>query len=86
MASFAKAAPTKTSPARKHAAWTNHDTNELPDNTKALYVNTSGTLAMIDVDGTEVAYNVTAGAVLPFIPAIIKVTGSTATVIRWFDT
>lgn len=71
------------SPARKAAAVTPHDTNELTDIPRAIYVGGAGNITMTLVgDSTAIAFNgATAGSILAVRPKLIKSTGTTATAI-----
>ncbi len=67
------------SPARKDAAITPHDTNELPDGPcKAIWCNTAGDVSLIAADSSAaLVYKVAANSLLPVRARIVKSTGST---------
>lgn len=67
------------SPARIAFAITAHDSNELTYITKAIYVGTSGDLAVTMFNGETVTFaNVPAGSVLPVMARLVKSTNTTA--------
>lgn len=67
-------------PCKTAVAVTPHDTTELTNASRALYVGTGGDLVVILVnDSTAVTFkNVAAGTVLPLRAKIVKSTGTTA--------
>lgn len=69
----------RTNPATKIATITNSDTVDLTHPCRALYVLTSGNLAVVGHDDTAVTIPVTAGQVIPFEAKRINATGSTGT-------
>lgn len=67
-------------PARHAAAVTPHDTNELTNVTRAIYVGGSGNVKVTTIGGETATFTaVPAGAVLPIAAKIIWSTGTTAT-------
>ena len=68
------------SSARKLAAVTPHDTNELADVTKALYVGGAGNVSVIATDDSVAVtfVGVPAGSVLPVRAKIVRSTSTTA--------
>ena len=61
------------------AAITTHDTNELADSARALYVGTAGALKLTLVNNQVVTFgNVTAGTILELPVKIVWATGTTA--------
>ena len=66
--------------ARKLAAVTPHDTNELADVTKALYVGGAGNVSVIATDDSVAVtfVGVPAGSVLPVRAKIVRSTSTTA--------
>ena len=70
-------------PCRSVAAVTPHDTNELAQVSRALYVGGAGDLVVILADDTTaVTFKaVPAGSVLPVRARIVKATGTAATYI-----
>jgi hypothetical protein len=76
---FASLAAGLDSPAARTFTITKHDTNEVAEVTRALYVGTGGTLAITDAAGNDtVLVNVASGAILPIRVRRVKATGSTA--------
>lgn len=69
------------SPARNAFAITPHDTDTLPNATKALFVGTGGNLAVRLVDATSdvVFTNLPSGTVLAVRVAAVRISGTTAT-------
>lgn len=67
--------------ARKLAAVTPHDSNELAFVTKAIYVGGAGNVSVIAADdSTAVTFvGVPAGAILPVRAKIVRATSTTAT-------
>lgn len=79
---FSNHAPGLTSPARKWAAVTPHDTNVLSPTPRALYVGGAGNIVLTGVDGVDATFSaVPAGTVLPVMPRRVKSTGTTATLL-----
>lgn len=77
---FGSNADTVLASARKLATVTPHNSNELPETPKALYVGGAGTIAIIAEDDTvAVTLTVPAGAILPIRARIVQATGTTAT-------
>ena len=54
---------------------------DLDPRPHVLYVAAPGDVTIVDEEGTELAYTVTAGQILPFSP--VKVTAATATILGW---
>lgn len=77
---FSTTADAVASPARRALAVVPHDSNELTDIPKALYVGTAGNVTMRGVDGStdQLWRNVPAGALIPFRARYIRATGTTA--------
>lgn len=68
------------SSARKLFAVTPHNTNELTDIPKGLYIGGAGNIEIIAVDDTDpVILMVTAGQILPIRAKIVKAANTTAT-------
>lgn len=65
-------------PGIRHHAAEPSDTATLPFETRLIYVGTGGNLVAVDRDGTEVAYKVGDGAMLPMAVRRILATGTTA--------
>lgn len=72
------------SPALRHFPVSPSDTEDLPVRPRSIYCNTAGTVALRDVDGTDVTYSVTAGTILPVRCSRVLATGTTATVAGWY--
>ncbi|OAI25971.1 hypothetical protein A1351_15575 [Methylosinus sp. R-45379] len=72
-----------SSPATKHFTLVASDANDLAVIPRAVYVNVGGVAVIRDVAGTEIAYNVNQGQVLPFRGVRLLSTGTTATLIGW---
>jgi len=70
-----------TSPARKCAAVTPHDTNELTNYARALFVGVGGNIALTPVTSTTSVLfkNVPSGSILPVCARIVANTLTTAT-------
>lgn len=79
-ASYAR---TPHAPARKAAAVTPHDTNNLADYCSALFIGVAGDVALIPVgsaDETPVVFkNCAAGSILPVQARLVRATATTAT-------
>ncbi|WP_375450511.1 hypothetical protein [uncultured Devosia sp.] len=79
---YADYASSLESPAAHAFAVTPHDTNPLPEPTRALYVGIGGSVAAVLVSGADVLFtNVADGSILPLRVTRIKATGTTATAI-----
>ena len=78
---FSTTADGVSAPARRALAVSPHDSNELTDIPKALYVGTGGAITMRGVDGSadQLWKNVPSGAILPFRVRYVRATGTTAT-------
>lgn len=77
---FASTSRAKDQPADNAAAVTPHDTNELPNYSRGLYIGGAGNLVIVTVGGDTVTFsNVPAGTVLPVRAKIVKSTSTTAT-------
>jgi len=74
---------TSSSPSTKAFSVTPHDSNELSEVAKALYVGGAGDVSVIlRDDNTAVTFKaVAAGTILPVRARIVRVTGTTATYI-----
>lgn len=70
-------------PARTHFAITPSDTVKLPDQPKAIYCQAAGNAAIVDENGSELTYALTAGQILPLRATQVKSTGTTATLFGW---
>jgi hypothetical protein len=68
-------------PATRTVAVSPHNTNELVDIPKALYVGTGGNVEITGVDDINpiVWYNVPSGAILPIRARLVRAAGTTAT-------
>jgi len=67
-------------PGRKLFAITPHDTNEVANIPRALWVGTGGDLSVIaQDDSTAVVLKVQSGSLVPVRAKIVKSTGTTAT-------
>ncbi|MFD1251784.1 MULTISPECIES: hypothetical protein [Devosia] len=76
---FASHAATIDGPAQHGFAISPHDSTELSEATRALYVGAGGTLAVVTVSGASLAFaNVSAGSILPLRVVAVKATGTTA--------
>lgn len=77
---FSATADAVNAPARRAVAVVPHDTAELADIPKALYVGTAGNITMRGVDGSsdQLWKNVPAGALIPFRARFVRATGTTA--------
>lgn len=80
---FQSSADTVSSPAEDALAIVPHDTNPLGSVPKAIYVGGAGNIAMRGISGAaDVTFrNLPAGSILPFRPAFVRATGTTATFI-----
>ena len=69
-----------SAPATRAVAITPSESQSLPFLPRAIYIGGAGDLATRAEDGSDAVWkNLPAGAVLPFRPIMIKVTGTTAT-------
>jgi seryl-tRNA synthetase len=69
-------------PATHAFSVTPHDSNELPETTRALYVGGAGTISLVLVSGAEVTLaNVASSSIIPLRATRIKATGTSATLI-----
>lgn len=66
------------SPAYRAAAVTLHDTNELTPYARALYVGTTGNIALVTAGGDPVTFTAVPVGILPVRCKIVKSTGTTA--------
>ena len=70
------------SPARNAFAVTPHNTNELSNITRGLYIGGGGDVKVTTVAGSTVTFSaVPAGVILPVCAKIVFATGTTATLI-----
>ena len=67
------------SPARRWAAVTPHDSTNLTELPKALYIGGAGNLVAVGEDDATATFAVTAGQVLPIRPKRVNDTSTTAT-------
>ncbi|OAM78577.1 spike base protein, RCAP_Rcc01079 family [Devosia elaeis] len=57
-----------------------HDTNALPETTRAIYVGGFGALRLVLASGTEITFaNLPAGTALPVRATHVRATGTSAT-------
>jgi hypothetical protein len=77
---YAARSDSLTGPARSPFAVVPHDTNELTNIPKALYVGTGGTIILRGVDGSaDVTFkNVASGQILDIRVQYVRATGTTA--------
>ncbi|NDV02090.1 spike base protein, RCAP_Rcc01079 family [Pseudoroseicyclus tamaricis] len=80
---FATHAQSLTSPASRHQVVVPNDAADFDPLPRALYANSSGTAVLRDKAGTEVAYEVVVGQVLPVRAVRVMATGTTAELIAW---
>lgn len=73
-----------TSPAVAQYAVIPSDTEDLPVRPRAIYVNAPGSAVLQDSDGSQVVYELLAGALLPIRPVRVLSTGTTAQLIAWY--
>lgn len=73
-----------TSPAVAHYAITPSDSADLPVRPRAIFVNAAGTAILQDSAGTQVSYDLAAGAVLSIRPVRVLATGTTAQLVAWY--
>lgn len=79
---FATRAPSFNAPASHGFAVTAHDTADLPEITRALYIGGTGDIAVTLASGASVTFeNVAAGTLLPVRAARVLETGTSATAI-----
>lgn len=79
---FSNQAPGLSSPAEKGADVTPHDSTELTNHSRALWVGGAGDVVLITTGGSTLTLkNVPAGSLLPIRAKIVKATGTTATFI-----
>jgi hypothetical protein len=78
---FDKHASGLDSPARKSFAITKHDTNELANITRGIYVGGAGDVVIqLELDSAAVTFTgMLAGQIYPIQARIVKSTGTTAT-------
>lgn len=69
--------------ARVHYPITPDDNADLPRRPRALFVKTTGTVTIVDQEGTEETYDLPANFELHISPVRVKATGTTATVVGW---
>ncbi len=60
------------------------DSADLPVRVRAIYCKADGTITVRDEGGTDVAYPMTAGAILPFRAVRVLATGTTGTYVGWY--
>lgn len=80
---FAATAKGLESPADRHFAITPSDSTDLDPMPRALFCEAAGTVALRDKTGTTISYTLAQGQILPFRPARVLATGTTATVLGW---
>lgn len=67
------------SPADRQFAITPHDTNDLAEVTRSVYVGTGGDVVIVDRHGSQVTWkNAQTGSILPIRAARVLLTGTTA--------
>lgn len=78
--SFAQGKFDVSAPGRRAAVITPHDSNEIPEVPRAIYVGTGGQITMRGIDGSAdtVWKNVPAGSLIPFRPQYVRAAGTTA--------
>ena len=77
---FATVQASITSPYTDGEAVTPHDTNELTNTTRAIYVGGGGNIALVTSDGTALTLvGLLVGTIYPIRAKIIKSTSTTAT-------
>jgi len=69
-----------TTPAERAVALVPHDSNQIRETPKAIFVGTGGNITMrgIEEAADTVWKNIPDGAILPFRPKFIRATGTTA--------
>lgn len=76
---FQNTSPSLSGPATHGFAVTPHDVNVLQETTRALYVGSAGSLAVVLASGAAVTFaGVVAGTTLPVRAARVMATGTTA--------
>lgn len=60
---------------------TPNDSNLVPSSVRALYVDTAGSLAIVDSGGNAVTFAAVVVGLLPIAVSIVKSAGTTATVV-----
>ncbi|MGZ9812065.1 spike base protein, RCAP_Rcc01079 family [Pseudoroseicyclus sp. H15] len=80
---FATHAESLNSPASRHQVITPDDGADLSPVPRALFCNASGTAVIRDAAGTDVAYDLMAGQILPLRARRVLATGTTAGLIGW---
>lgn len=74
--------PYSTSPASNAVAVTPHDSTNLSDVCRALYIGTAGNMAVVTADGATVLFsNVPAGSIIPIAVSRVNSTNTTASAI-----
>ena len=77
---FQNSSPSLSGPASHGFAVTPHDTNPLSETTRALYVGSAGTLAVVLTSGAAITFaGVASGTVLPVRVTKVMATGTSAT-------
>lgn len=77
---FQTLSPGLEAPASDGFAITPHDTNALPEVTRALYVGGAGAISVILASGTSLTLSgIAGGTILPLRLRQVKATGTTAT-------
>jgi hypothetical protein len=77
---FQNSSPSLSGPASHGFAVTPHDTNVLSETTRALYVGSAGTLAVVMASGASFTFTgVASGTVLPVRATKVMATGTSAT-------
>ncbi|UVC09033.1 hypothetical protein IHQ71_28670 [Rhizobium sp. TH2] len=77
---FQNSSPSLSGPAAHGFAVTPNDTNVLSETTRALYVGSAGTLAIVMASGASVTFiGVASGTVLPVRTTKVMATGTSAT-------
>jgi hypothetical protein len=67
-------------PATHAFAVTPHDTNDLPETTRAIFVGGTGSVCLVLVSGAEITLaNVASSSIIPVRATRLKATGTTAT-------
>lgn len=77
---FKNTSESRSDPADDAFAITPHDTNELVQMTRSIYVGGSGNIALVTANNSTVTFvDVLAGSILPVRVKLVKSTGTTAT-------
>lgn len=77
---FQNTSPSLSGPATHGFAVTPHDANVLSETTRALYVGSAGSLAVVLASGAAVTFaGVASGTMLPVRTTRVMATGTTAT-------